>query len=126
MNDFGRKMDTNDYPNQEYEGDGSRRYGNGEAYENNEGEYSMNGEHLLHPMDITDEYALDGEVGRRLNQMVPVPVSLFIPFYKKRFLCTGIFFQCFCILVLPYVLLSAPFLSPNKKKAKDKRMELIK
>ncbi|XP_004307368.1 PREDICTED: OTU domain-containing protein DDB_G0284757 [Fragaria vesca subsp. vesca] len=73
VNDFGRKMDTNDYQNQEYEGDGSRRYGNGEAYENNEGEYSMNGEDLLHPMDITDEYALDGEVGRRLNQMVPVP-----------------------------------------------------
>lgn len=88
MNDFGRKMDTN----QEYEGDGSRRYGNGEAYENNEGEYSMNGEHLLHPMDITDEYALDGEVGRRLNQMVPVPVSLFIPFYKKGFYVLVFFF----------------------------------
>lgn len=27
-------------------------------------------------LDLTDEYALDGEVGKRLNQMVPVPVSV--------------------------------------------------
>lgn len=28
-------------------------------------------------LDVTDEFsAVDGEVGRRLNQMVPVPVSL--------------------------------------------------
>lgn len=118
MNDFGRKMDTNDYPNQEYEGDGSRRYGNGEAYENNEGEYSMNGEHLLHPMDITDEYALDGEVGRRLNQMVPVPVSLFIPFYKKRVLCTGsTAFAYWSCLMFYYQL---PFFLPIKRKQKTK------
>lgn len=27
-------------------------------------------------LDLADEYALDGEVGKRLNQMVPVPVSV--------------------------------------------------
>ncbi|KAM5555969.1 OVARIAN TUMOR DOMAIN-containing deubiquitinating enzyme 9 [Rosa sericea] len=73
VNDFGRTMDNNDYRNQENEGDGPRRNGNGEAYENSDGEHSVDGEDLLHPWDITDEYALDGEVGRRLNQMVPVP-----------------------------------------------------
>ncbi|XVF68542.1 hypothetical protein PTKIN_Ptkin11bG0011100 [Pterospermum kingtungense] len=26
-----------------------------------------------YPLELTDEYALDGEVGKRLNQMVPVP-----------------------------------------------------
>ncbi|KAJ8765853.1 hypothetical protein K2173_020369 [Erythroxylum novogranatense] len=30
-------------------------------------------EELGHTLDITDESALDGEVGKRLNQMVPVP-----------------------------------------------------
>ncbi|KAL4618448.1 hypothetical protein ACB092_06G011300, partial [Castanea dentata] len=29
---------------------------------------------LLHIFDIADESSLDGEVGKRLNQMVPVPV----------------------------------------------------
>lgn len=83
VNDFGRKMDTNDYTNQENEGDGPRGNGNEEEYEHNEGEHSMNGEDLSYPLDITDEYALDGEVGRRLNQMVSVPVSIaFMPFSK--------------------------------------------
>lgn len=26
-------------------------------------------------LELTDEYALDGEVGKRLTQMVPIPVS---------------------------------------------------
>lgn len=33
------------------------------------------GEEWSYPLELTDEYALDGEVGKRLNQMVPVPVS---------------------------------------------------
>ncbi|KAK9911223.1 hypothetical protein M0R45_035144 [Rubus argutus] len=57
---FGRKMDTSDYRNQENESDGPKRNGNEEANEHSEGEHSINGEDLL---DITDEYALDGEVG---------------------------------------------------------------
>ncbi|KAF5467088.1 hypothetical protein F2P56_016950 [Juglans regia] len=36
-------------------------------------EQSSNVEDLLHTLDITDEFALDGEVGKRFNQMVPVP-----------------------------------------------------
>ena len=31
---------------------------------------------LLHIYNIADESSLDGEVGKRLNQMVPVPVSI--------------------------------------------------
>ncbi|KAK4607103.1 hypothetical protein RGQ29_001072 [Quercus rubra] len=31
------------------------------------------GDELLYLSDLTDEHALDGEVGKRLNQMVPVP-----------------------------------------------------
>ncbi|RRT70692.1 hypothetical protein B296_00001754 [Ensete ventricosum] len=38
------------------------------------GENSYEG---LYSLDVTDEHsAADGEVGRRLNQMVPIPVSL--------------------------------------------------
>lgn len=29
-----------------------------------------------HSLEISDESALDGEVGKRLNQMVPIPVSV--------------------------------------------------
>lgn len=39
-------------------------------------EQSSNVEDLLHTLYITDEFALDGEVGKRFNQMVPVPVSI--------------------------------------------------
>lgn len=39
-------------------------------------ESSYYGEGLSYPLELTDEYILDGEVGKRLNQMVPVPVSL--------------------------------------------------
>ena len=31
---------------------------------------------LLHIFDIADESSLDGEVGKRLNQMIPIPVSI--------------------------------------------------
>ena len=31
---------------------------------------------LLHIFHIADESSLDGEVGKRLNQMVPIPVSI--------------------------------------------------
>ncbi|RVW97279.1 OTU domain-containing protein [Vitis vinifera] len=36
-------------------------------------EKSYNGEDWSYSLDLTDEYALDGEVGKILNQMVPVP-----------------------------------------------------
>ncbi|KAH9660631.1 OTU domain-containing protein [Citrus sinensis] len=36
-------------------------------------EESYCGEEWSYPQELTDEYALDGEVGKRLNQMVPVP-----------------------------------------------------
>ena len=35
------------------------------------------GEDLSYALELTDESILDGEVGKRLNQMVPVPVSRF-------------------------------------------------
>ncbi|TYG39177.1 hypothetical protein E1A91_D13G276500v1 [Gossypium mustelinum] len=34
----------------------------------------------LYSLELADEYALDREVGKRLNQMVPVPVSVTISF----------------------------------------------
>lgn len=34
------------------------------------------GDECSYSLELTDEYALDGEVGKRLNQMVPVPVSI--------------------------------------------------
>ncbi|KAL5569368.1 hypothetical protein UlMin_025943 [Ulmus minor] len=37
------------------------------------GESSINEEHWSHLWDIRDEFSLDGEVGRRLNEIVPVP-----------------------------------------------------
>lgn len=40
------------------------------------GEKSYNGEDWSYSLDLIDEYALDDEVGKRLNQMVPVPVSI--------------------------------------------------
>jgi hypothetical protein len=39
-------------------------------------EMSYYGDEWSYPLDLTDEHALDGEVGKRLNQMVPVPVSI--------------------------------------------------
>ena len=50
VNDFGRKMDTSDYSNQENEADGPKRNKNEEANEHSEGEHSITGEDLL---DIT-------------------------------------------------------------------------
>jgi hypothetical protein len=44
------------------------------------GEKSSYVEDFSNTLDITDESALDGEVGKRLNQMVPVPVSFFFYF----------------------------------------------
>lgn len=38
-------------------------------------ENSICGDEWLYSLELMDEYALDGEVGKRLNQMVPVPVS---------------------------------------------------
>lgn len=32
-------------------------------------------EEFVHTLDIADEFELDGEVGKRLNQMIPAPVS---------------------------------------------------
>ena len=40
------------------------------------GENSSYVDDLFHIFDITDESTLDGEVGKRLNQIVPVPVSI--------------------------------------------------
>lgn len=39
-------------------------------------EVPVYGEDLWHSLVISDESALDGEVGKRLNQMVPIPVSV--------------------------------------------------
>lgn len=33
------------------------------------------GEDYSHSLEITDESAFDGEVGKRLNQIIPAPVS---------------------------------------------------
>jgi hypothetical protein len=44
------------------------------------GEKSSYVEDFSNALDITDESALDGEVGKRLNQMIPVPVSYFFSF----------------------------------------------
>lgn len=33
-------------------------------------------EETTYSLELTDQYALDGEVEKRLNQMVPIPVSL--------------------------------------------------
>lgn len=38
-------------------------------------ENSYFGDDWSYSLELTDEYALDGEVGKRLNQMVPIPVS---------------------------------------------------
>ncbi|XP_050155661.1 OVARIAN TUMOR DOMAIN-containing deubiquitinating enzyme 9-like isoform X2 [Malus sylvestris] len=73
VNYFGRNMDTDDYRNKQHEAHDPRRIGNEVANDHCEGEYSINGEDFLHLLDITDESSLDGEVGRRLNQMASVP-----------------------------------------------------
>lgn len=39
-------------------------------------EESHDGEDLTYNLEITDEFDLDGEVGKRLYEMVPVPVSI--------------------------------------------------
>lgn len=36
---------------------------------------SYDGEEFVHTLDITDEFELDGEVGKRLNQMISAPVG---------------------------------------------------
>jgi hypothetical protein len=40
-------------------------------------------EDFTNTLEITDESALDGEVGKRLNQMIPVPVSYFFLFLES-------------------------------------------
>lgn len=37
---------------------------------------SYDGEDLTYNLEITDESDLDGEVGKRLYEMIPVPVSI--------------------------------------------------
>lgn len=39
------------------------------------GENSYCGDQWFYSLEQIDEYPLDGEVGKRLNQMVPIPVS---------------------------------------------------
>lgn len=39
-------------------------------------EESYDGEDLAYNLQITDESDLDGEVGKRLYEMIPVPVSI--------------------------------------------------
>ncbi|KAM1053592.1 hypothetical protein ACFX2I_001008 [Malus domestica] len=73
VNDFGRNIDTDEYRHNQHGVDDPRRNGNEVATDHCEGEYSINGEDFLHSLDITDEFSLDGEVGRRLNQMASVP-----------------------------------------------------
>lgn len=45
----------------------------------NQGENLSNGEDWSYALDITDESSLDSEVGRRLNHILPVPVSIIDP-----------------------------------------------
>lgn len=42
----------------------------------NSGDESFHMEDVSHSLEIADESTLDGEVGKRLNQMVPIPVSI--------------------------------------------------
>lgn len=39
-------------------------------------EESYYGEEWSYPLELIEQYAADTEVGKRLNRMVPVPVSL--------------------------------------------------
>lgn len=36
---------------------------------------SYSGDDWSYSLELTDEYTLDGEVGKRLNQMISIPVS---------------------------------------------------
>lgn len=83
-----REIPTDDYTENK-DGDDSSRIINEEAEnyqmrtvftypipDESRGENLTDAEEWLHELDITDESSLDSEVGRRLNQMVPVPVSI--------------------------------------------------
>ncbi|XP_072083939.1 uncharacterized protein [Arachis hypogaea] len=39
------------------------------------GEIPVFSDDMWHTLEIMDESSLDGEVGKRLNQMIPIPVS---------------------------------------------------
>ncbi|XP_024031717.1 uncharacterized protein LOC21396225 isoform X2 [Morus notabilis] len=80
-----REIPTDDYTENK-DGDDSSRIINEEAQnyqmptvftypipDESRGENLTDAEEWLHELDITDESSLDSEVGRRLNQMVPVP-----------------------------------------------------
>ena len=70
-----------DDPNKIINGDVENPMGNAYTYsmpEENIGESSINGQDWSYVLDIADESSLDNEVGRRLNDMVPIPVSLYL------------------------------------------------
>lgn len=50
------------------------------------GEMSYISDDFWHTLEISDESSLDGEVGKRLNQMVPIPVSEYLVIYLLLFL----------------------------------------
>ncbi|KAL4288492.1 hypothetical protein AHAS_Ahas19G0291600 [Arachis hypogaea] len=58
------------------------------------GEIPVFSDDMWHTLEIMDESSLDGEVGKRLNQMIPIPVSLCC---LKKCLIGFVFFQ-FCSL----------------------------
>lgn len=70
-----------DDPNKMINGDVENPIGAVYTYtvpEENIGESSRIGQEWAYALDIADESSLDNEVGRRLNDMVPVPVSLYL------------------------------------------------
>lgn len=71
------KEEGADVSNKQINGEGVDEMGTVFTY-SYPGENSTNGEDWLYSLDITDESPLDGEVGRRLNKMVPVPVSIIV------------------------------------------------
>lgn len=52
------------------------KYGVGHSSSCSSPAESYDGEDLTYNLEITDESDLDGEVGKRLYEMIPVPVSI--------------------------------------------------
>lgn len=47
---------------------------------------SFDGDEYSYNLEITDESELDGEVGKRLNEIIPVPVSVKVYFFNRTFI----------------------------------------
>lgn len=57
--------------------------GNLSSYHHNTVDNPFADECSSYSLEIMDESSLDGEVGKRLNQIVPVPVSMCVAFVKN-------------------------------------------